>query len=120
MALTSFPPLVRTVSAYHIKAGSTIALVGGGQPIKLPQSTAAAALDQKPPRTQANTVSQIRDELEEKLRAQQVVVGQDNNDEVDVPHIHDIESEEWQREVTRAVDDVGRIAKSRLGVLGLA
>ena len=64
--------------------------------------------------------AQIRDELEEKLRAQQVVVGQDNNDEVDVPQIHDIESEEWQREVTRAVDDVGRIAKSRLGVLGLA
>ena len=62
--------------------------------------------------------AQIRDELEEKLRAEQVVIVQGGD--VDIPRQYDMESEEWGREVTRAIDDVGKIAKSRLGALGLA
>ena len=68
-SLTS-PSLIHdhTVSAYGIKAGSTIALIGGGDPIKPPSSKATPAQSEKAPRTEENTISQIRTELD-KVRA---------------------------------------------------
>ncbi|KAH9942266.1 uncharacterized protein BXZ73DRAFT_74553 [Epithele typhae] len=54
------------VSAYSLKPGSTIALVGGGDPIKPPSSR--ASLQEKPPRTEDTILSQIRSELD-KVRA---------------------------------------------------
>ncbi|TBU29505.1 hypothetical protein BD311DRAFT_756272 [Dichomitus squalens] len=56
------------ISAYGIKPGSTIALVGGGEPIKPPSSKASSAQTHKAPRTEENTISQIRGELD-KVRA---------------------------------------------------
>ena len=56
------------VSAYGINAGSTIALVGGGEPIKPPSSKASSAQAQKAPRTEESTISQIRNEVD-KVRA---------------------------------------------------
>ncbi|TBU42856.1 hypothetical protein BD309DRAFT_962078 [Dichomitus squalens] len=56
------------ISAYGIKPGSTIALVGGGEPIKPPSSKASSAQAHKAPRTEENTISQIRGELD-KVRA---------------------------------------------------
>ncbi|TFK83775.1 hypothetical protein K466DRAFT_589453 [Polyporus arcularius HHB13444] len=47
------------VSAYGIKGGSTIALVGGGEPIKTPSKPS-----EKAPRTEESTISQIRSELD--------------------------------------------------------
>ncbi len=53
-----------SVSAYGIKLGSTIALVGGGDPIKPPSSKASSAHAAKAPRTEESTISQIRGELD--------------------------------------------------------
>ena len=52
------------VSAYGIKAGSTIALVGGGEPIKPPSSKASGARSEKAPRTEESTISQIHTEMD--------------------------------------------------------
>lgn len=52
------------ISAYGIKRGSTIALVGGGEPIKPPSSKASSAHAQKAPHTEESTISQIRSELD--------------------------------------------------------
>ncbi|EIW62908.1 uncharacterized protein TRAVEDRAFT_113627 [Trametes versicolor FP-101664 SS1] len=52
------------ISAYGIKAGSTIALIGGGEPLP----PAPSARQEKAPRTEASTISQIRSELD-KVRA---------------------------------------------------
>ncbi|KAI0743746.1 hypothetical protein C8Q80DRAFT_1182948 [Daedaleopsis nitida] len=51
------------ISAYGIKPGSTIALIGGGDPIKPPSSKAGSA-QEKAPRTEENTINQIRTELD--------------------------------------------------------
>ncbi|RPD78198.1 hypothetical protein L226DRAFT_285558 [Lentinus tigrinus ALCF2SS1-7] len=50
------------VSAYGIKAGSTLALVGGGEPIKPPSKPSSRT--EKAPRTEESTISQIRTELD--------------------------------------------------------
>ncbi|KAH9855153.1 hypothetical protein C2E23DRAFT_774100 [Lenzites betulinus] len=49
------------VSAYGLKAGSTIALIGGGDPLPPKPSSAHSP---KPPRTEQATISQIRSELD--------------------------------------------------------
>lgn len=59
--------------------------------------------------------AQIRDEMEEKIRGQ---VAFDGDEIKDVPHPHTSESDEWRNEVKRAVNDVGKIAHSRLSGLG--
>lgn len=59
LGLTSWSVVV---SAYGIKAGSTIALVGGGEPIKPPSKPSSQA--EKAPRTEESTISQIRTELD--------------------------------------------------------
>jgi 2-oxo-4-hydroxy-4-carboxy--5-ureidoimidazoline (OHCU) decarboxylase len=53
------------------------------------------------------------------------VLGIEHSLELDQPTVGTIkpidqESEEWRRELKRAVGDVGKIAKSRLGALGVA
>ncbi|KAI8994032.1 hypothetical protein BD414DRAFT_411696 [Trametes punicea] len=50
------------ISAYGIKSGSTIALVGGGEP--LPSAPSKASSARKEPRTEQSTISQIRTELD--------------------------------------------------------
>ncbi|KAI0633443.1 hypothetical protein C8Q77DRAFT_1115016 [Trametes polyzona] len=56
------------ISAYGLKAGSTIALVGGGEPLPPAPSKASSARKEKAPRTEESTISQIRSELD-KVRA---------------------------------------------------
>ncbi|KAI1796500.1 hypothetical protein LXA43DRAFT_987945 [Ganoderma leucocontextum] len=53
------------ISAYGIKPGSTIALVGGGEPIRPPSSKAFSVHAKKAPRTEDSTISQIRSELDQ-------------------------------------------------------
>lgn len=55
---------VHAVSAYGIRAGSTIALVGGGDPIKPPSSKATSAQSARAPRTEESTIAQITTELD--------------------------------------------------------
>ena len=52
-----------TVSAYGIKRGSTIALIGGSDPLPPAHSKPSSARKEKAPRTQESTISQIREEL---------------------------------------------------------
>ncbi|KAI0779651.1 hypothetical protein C8Q74DRAFT_1197888 [Fomes fomentarius] len=52
------------ISAYGIRAGSTIALVGGGDPIKPPSSKATSAQSARAPRTEESTIAQITTELD--------------------------------------------------------
>ncbi|KAI0371188.1 hypothetical protein BV20DRAFT_994067 [Pilatotrama ljubarskyi] len=52
------------ISAYGIKPGSTIALVGGGEPLSPAPSKASAARKEKAPRTEQSTISQIQSELD--------------------------------------------------------
>ena len=61
--------------------------------------------------------AEIKDEMEEKL-------GLEHSTDPDVPPVESIErvevgGVEWKSELERAVGDVGRIAKSRLGALGV-
>ena len=61
--------------------------------------------------------AEIKDEMEEKL-------GLEHSTDPDVPPVESIErvevgGVEWKSELERAVGDVGRIAKSRLGSLGV-
>ena len=60
----------------------------------------------------------MKDELESKLRAEGIEVGADG-DINDGANAHEIGSEPWKKEIARAVDDVGKIAKSRLASLKL-
>ncbi|KAH9892907.1 hypothetical protein C8Q73DRAFT_77011 [Cubamyces lactineus] len=52
------------VSAYGIKAGSTIALVGGGEPLPHAPSKASSGRKDREPRTEQSTIHQIRTELD--------------------------------------------------------
>ena len=61
--------------------------------------------------------AEIKDEMEDKL-------GLDHSLNVDEPPVENVASvqtgsDEWKRELERAVDDVGKIAKSRLQSLGV-
>ncbi|KAI0356121.1 hypothetical protein OH77DRAFT_1478090 [Trametes cingulata] len=52
------------ISAYCIKPGSTIALIGGGEPLPPAPSKASSVRKEKAPRTEESTISQIRSELD--------------------------------------------------------
>ncbi|KAI0330177.1 hypothetical protein GY45DRAFT_1278454 [Cubamyces sp. BRFM 1775] len=52
------------VSAYGIKAGSTIALIGGGEPLPHAPSKASSGRKDREPRTEQSTINQIRTELD--------------------------------------------------------
>ncbi|THH10759.1 hypothetical protein EW145_g1118 [Phellinidium pouzarii] len=63
--------------------------------------------------------AQIKDEMEEKLESEGVLPAADDEYGLKniVPQI--VASDAWCKEVSRAVDDVGKIAKSRLDKLGI-
>ncbi|KAI0829719.1 hypothetical protein BC628DRAFT_1358350 [Trametes gibbosa] len=52
------------ISAYGLKAGSTVALIGGGEPLAPSPSNVSSANHQKTPRTEETTITQIRSELD--------------------------------------------------------
>ncbi|KAI9067247.1 hypothetical protein FKP32DRAFT_1644528 [Trametes sanguinea] len=52
------------ISAYGIKPGSKLALIGTGESLPPPPSKASSARKEKEPRTEQGTVSQIRTELD--------------------------------------------------------
>ncbi|KAH8116262.1 Oxo-4-hydroxy-4-carboxy-5-ureidoimidazoline decarboxylase [Phellopilus nigrolimitatus] len=62
--------------------------------------------------------AQIKDELESKLSEEGVLPIADKDEGLEKIAPHDVPGEVWCKEVERAVDDVGKIAKGRLGKLG--
>lgn len=62
--------------------------------------------------------AEIRDEMQDRLSSEGVLPNADEAGGLDEIVPHDVPSEAWCKEVERAVDDVGKIAKSRLINLG--
>lgn len=63
--------------------------------------------------------AQIRDEMEEKLSAEGVLPVDEGEQGISGIEPRGVTDNEWQKELGRAVEDVARIAKSRLEKLGV-
>ena len=66
------------------------------------------------------TRAQIKDEMEERLFAEGVLDTKDGIVDLDKVQPHDTDGDVWRDEVTRAVNDVGNIARNRLEKLSIA